>query len=119
MRAAVRFATHRVTSTDAKTALQQVLAQAGATPPQRDAVDIRIVQDVRDKSGRLIDSPEDVGGYPPLLSGKPPADADHDGMPDAWELQRGLDPQDSQDAALDRNEDGYTNIEEYLHQLPP
>jgi len=38
-------------------------------------------------------------------------------MPDAWERQHGLDPANGADGAADRNGDGYTNIEEYLHAL--
>ena len=43
-----------------------------------------------------------------------PADADRDGMPDAWEMARGLDPSDPGDAIEDRDGDGYTNLEERL-----
>lgn len=41
-----------------------VLAHAGARPKERDAVDLRIIASVREKSGRLIDSQNEVGGYP-------------------------------------------------------
>jgi hypothetical protein len=41
-----------------------VLEHAGARPKQRDAIDQRIVASVRGRSGRLIDSQIDVGGYP-------------------------------------------------------
>lgn len=43
---------------------QKVLQQAGARPWQRDAIDQRIIQDVISKSARIINSEEDVGGYP-------------------------------------------------------
>ncbi|MBS1209616.1 MAG: pectate lyase [Proteobacteria bacterium] len=43
-----------------------VLSQAGARPLERDAVDARIVAGVRENSGRIIDSQEEVGGYPPV-----------------------------------------------------
>ena len=109
------FDTHPVATTDAQEALAQVLAGAGATLPERDAVDRRIVAEVRSGGGRIIDSPDDVGGYPGLAPGTPPVDTDHDGMPDAWETNLGLDPNDSADGNRDRDGDGRTNIEEYLH----
>jgi pectate lyase len=107
-----------VNTSDALTAYKSVLAGAGATFPVRDAVDERVVDSVINKTGRIIDSIEEVGGYPRLTSGKPPADSDHDGMPDKWELAVGLNPYDSNDGNLDRDSDGYTNIEEYINWLP-
>jgi hypothetical protein len=38
-------------------------------------------------------------------------------MPDTWESAQGLDPRDPADAKLDRDGDGYTDIEEYLFSL--
>jgi hypothetical protein len=111
------FPVHAVTATGAEEAFEQVLAGAGATVPERDAVDRRIVAEVRSGGGRIIDSPGDVGGYSSLASGTPPVDSDHDGMPDDWETAAGLDPNDPADNNRDRDVDGYTNIEEYLHGL--
>lgn len=47
-------------------ALADVLANAGATLPQRDMVDARIVADVQNGTGGIIDDPADVGGWPDL-----------------------------------------------------
>jgi len=44
-----------------------VLAHAGARPWERDAVDRRVIDDVKSGGGRIIDSENDVGGYPPAL----------------------------------------------------
>lgn len=41
-----------------------VLAHAGARPWERDAVDRRIVHEVKTGTGRVIDDERDVGGYP-------------------------------------------------------
>ena len=41
-----------------------VLKNAGARPRDRDAVDQRIVQDYQDRGGKVIDSQDEVGGYP-------------------------------------------------------
>jgi hypothetical protein len=43
-----------------------VLANAGARPAERDAVDTRIVNEVRSRTGSFIRRPSDVGGYPTL-----------------------------------------------------
>ncbi len=43
-----------------------VLQKAGARPWERDAIDARIVEQVRTRKGRIIDSQEEVGGYPHL-----------------------------------------------------
>jgi len=98
-------------------ALELVLTGAGATVPVRDGVDARVVQSVRDGTGAIIDSQDEVGGWPVFNGGTPPADGDHDGMPDSWEIARGLDPGDPSDGAQDRNADGYTNVEEYINGL--
>ena len=42
--------------------------------------------------------------------------SDNDGMPDEWELSKGLDPNDSIDFRL-ITESGYTNLEIYLSEL--
>ena len=116
-RAPTRFPTPPVTTSSARKAYELVLSGAGATKPCRDVVDQRVVDDVTNRSGAVIDSPAQVGGYPELASGTPPADSDHDGMPDAWEQQRGLDPQDPTDASLTTAGESYTNIALYLHAL--
>lgn len=68
-----------------------VLASAGASC-QRDAVDSRVVADVRAGSGRLIDSQAEVGGWPELAAGTAGTDTDADGLPDAWEKANGSNP---------------------------
>jgi pectate lyase len=116
-RSHTKFETPPITVSSAAEARDIVLAEAGATSPQRDAVDKRVVNDVKNGTGSIIDSPDDVGGYPELTSGTLPVDTDHDGMPDDWELNSGLDPKDASDGNSDLDRDGYTNIEEYLHSL--
>lgn len=112
-----RFPAPLVPLVDAKDACTLVLDGGGATKPRRDAVDARVVDQVRNGTGRIIDKPEDVGGFPTMNTAEPPPDGDHDGMPDTWELQEGLDPNDPADASLDADSDGYTNVEHYLHSL--
>lgn len=105
-----------VRTDDATTAATRILESGGASRPQRDAVDHRIVADVRERTGRIVQSQDDVGGWPRLGSAPAPADRDQDGMPDAWELAHGLDPDDPADGNLS-GADGYTRLEEYLDAL--
>jgi len=42
-------------------------------------------------------------------------DYDNDGIPDAYEVRYGLLPTSNQDASLDPDGDGFTNIQEYLN----
>lgn len=100
----------------AAAAYEAVLASVGASRV-RDAVDVRVIADVRNRTGRIIDSQNDVGGWPTLQSAPPPPDTDGDGMPDSWETSHGLDPRNAADGKGDGNRDGYTNLEEYLNSL--
>lgn len=123
--------------------LNYVLENVGATLPQRDAVDNRVIEFVRSgkasyvenapiaqtpymrryhaadsyKKG-IITDPRQVGGLPEY-NGTPRLDTDGDGMPDEWELAYGLNPNDPSDAVKDCNGDGYTNIEKYINGIDP
>jgi len=48
-----------------------------------------------------------------------PIDSDNDGMPDKWEIEHGLNPNDPSDANLDPDKDGLTNKEEYEYRTDP
>jgi len=102
----------------AQDACEQVLARAGASL-QRDAVDARVINNVREHKGRLINSQDQVGGWPTLKTLPAPKDSDGDGMPDEWETAHGLNPNDPADNPKDRDNDGYTNLEEYINSLIP
>ena len=108
------FPIEPVTTQDAPQAYEQVLARAGASK-SRDSIDQRVADSVRNRSGRLINSQRDVGGWAPMREGKRLLDSDGDGMPDAWEAKHHLNPQRAADAAQDRDDDGYSNLEEYLN----
>ncbi len=112
----------------AEEAYDAVLQQAGASLPRRDTIDNRIVWEVANKTALyggatfgagkgIIDSQDDVGGYPVLFSAPALSDRDHDGMPDQWETDNGLNPDNASDRNGDANTDGYTNLEEYLNSI--
>lgn len=54
--------------------------------------------------------------WPTLTSNIPPVDIDGDGIPDSWEEEHGLDPNNAEDGKIVA-EDGYTNLEHYLNSL--
>lgn len=126
----------KINEETAEEAYESVLKGAGCVLPRRDAVDMRIIEEVRNGNAiyegvsykvqkrvidtsipcGMIDSQEDVGGWPELKSLPAPVDSDHDGMPDEWEKKNGLNPHD----ASDRNgvaKNGYTNLENYLNSI--
>ena len=123
----------------AEEAYGAVLERVGASLPKRDAIDARIVDETRNgyatyegvtykgkrrvpdesKKCGIIDSQSDVGGWPELKSLPAPLDSDSDGMPDVWEKRYGFDPQDPSNTVKDTDNDGYTNIEEYLNGTDP
>ena len=66
----------------------------------------------------IITDPRQMGGYPEYSKWKPWKDTDGDGMPDEWEIENGLNPNDPSDAVKDCTGDGYTNIEKYINDIP-
>ena len=120
------FCEPHVTTHSAQEAYESVLADVGANFPRHDAVDLRVINDVKARGAAAkgsktglpgnIDSQTDVGGWPELKGGEAPPDADHDGMPDAWESKRGLNPNDPADGNA-IGDDGYTHLELYLNDL--
>ena len=123
VRAATAFPAVPVAQQSAEEAYELVLADAGAALPKRDPVDRRTIESVR--AGRvtfrngIINTPDDVGGWPQYRSAPAPFDSDHDGMPDEWEKKFGLNPEDSSDGPEDSDKDGYTNVEEWLNGTDP
>ncbi len=105
----------------AQEAYEAVLADVGATLPARDAVDLRIVQSVREGRGALIQKETDLPEHqrwPDYRTLPAPTDTDQDGIPDFWETQFGLDPHDAKDSARIAA-GGYANIEHYLNNTSP
>ena len=113
------FEVANITTELASDAFENVLMNAGATLPMRDSVDSRIIADVRNGTGSIIDSQSQVGGWPNYKSAVAPIDNDNDGLPDEWEIKYGLDPANNLDNNLDNDKDGYTNIEEWLNGTIP
>lgn len=110
------FETGMIKNVDAVTSYKIVLKNGGASLPGRDAVDNRIVNDVKTLSGKIVKSQEEVGGWPVYNSGRSPADTDMDGMPDAWEDEKKLDNTNPDDRN-NIDSDGYSMLEKYLNSI--
>ena len=124
--------TGEVTTHSAAEAFSKVLAYGGASL-YRDEIDARYMEEAKTgtaqykgsitQSPGIIDKVSDVNGYTESTFGTTsrPADfdTDKDGIPDAWELANGLNPNDDSDA-LTYSLDGkgyYTNVEVYANSL--
>ncbi|MBQ6786335.1 MAG: hypothetical protein IJO85_01285 [Lachnospiraceae bacterium] len=113
----------------AESTYSDVLNKSGATYPKRDAQDARIVSEVKNGEGRYINTEHEVGGYISaggviVESREAGWDSDGDGMPDAWEKEKGLDAENAEDGSetSELSEEilgiaGYTNLEVYLSSL--
>jgi hypothetical protein len=132
-----------MTVTSAKEAYVAVLKDAGDTLPRRDAVDKRVINEVRTgkvwSEGKEFLPPQmkglaknnygmagngiitdiaQVGGYPEY-KGEPIKDLCADGIPLSWKKKFGLDVNDDSLAQKDLQGDGYTVMEKYLDGLDP
>ncbi len=114
------------TTDNALVAYDTVLKSVGCTIPVRDTLDQRIINDVRNRTGKFIDvqggyphgTPyaQTVNAWPNLATTTPPTDTDHDGMPDDWEIANSLNPNNATDRGLFAA-NGYTNLENYLNNI--
>lgn len=100
----------------AEAAYETVLTKAGCSL-HRDALDARIVNDVRNGTGKLINTQSEAGGWPELQAEDKPKDTDYDGIPDEWETEFGLNPNDPLDAKNITLVTGFTNLEVYVRHL--
>lgn len=120
------FCEPHVTTHEVHELLENVLGDVGANHSGLDSVDKRILDDVANRRATtegsrgglpgIIDSQSDVGGWPELKAAAAPADADHDGLPDAWERHNGLDllKPDQNERMSGQN---VTALETYLSEL--
>ncbi len=101
--------------------LETVLARAGdqiLPNRQPDALDARVLDDVRHCTGAVIDRVDQVGGWPDLGTAPAITDSDGDGFPDDWEAQTpGLDPAEPDDPWQPAHSGGTSNLELWLAQL--
>lgn len=115
-----------IPTSSAVKAYEDVLKYVGAVLPKRDSLDQRVINEVKTRTGRMIDlqggfkhgTPYEVSkvAWPNLESLPPLKDSDHDGMPDEWEIKNKLNPEkdDSSGFNLKKN---YSNLEIYINSL--
>lgn len=100
-----------ITPASAQAAYSAVLGRAGTWP--RDAIDVQVVSDVRNRTGKIVSAPGVIPAFPKAV---PYPDSDNDGMDDRWEQANGgnaaaYDPWDD----ADRN--GINNFDSFLEYL--
>jgi pectate lyase len=112
----VPFPTGPIITDTALDAYKNIMTYGGASL-SRDAVDTRVLNEVKSGTGKIIGNEDQVGSWPEYKTYHVLIDSDKDGMPDVWEAKNKLNPNDPQDRNGDRNKDGYTNLEEYLDSI--
>jgi pectate lyase len=109
-----------ITPMTATEAYNYVVRSAGASL-RRDQVDQYLVGELTSlgTSGAIISDELQLpmAGPGVVNGGAAPVDTDQDGMPDRWERRHCLDANDPEDRNGDQDQDGYTNLEEYLQWL--
>lgn len=88
---------------------------------RRDSIDTRVITETKNGTGKIIDDPSQVGGWILIDSGVSCIDSDKDGFPDLWELRYfgNLNQGELASSAKDSDNDGYSNLEEYLNGTNP
>lgn len=120
-------AAENINMQSAKEAYEAVMKYGGCNLPARDTLDERIVKDVKNRTGGLIDVQgnyphgtayeQTINAWPYLRSLPAPKDSDGDGMPDEWENKKGLNANDASDASSNKLDKHYTNIEVYINSI--
>ncbi len=118
------------------------LSAKGLWIQNHDLVDRRVIKEYKNGEGTKLMNVDSAGGWPAYLGenrytyvpeesfiknldkyqlkkGTAYRDSDRDGMPDIWEDIHGLNKNDNHDAIIDRDGDGYDNLEEFLNGTKP
>jgi hypothetical protein len=118
------LSTAPVTTQTAPAAFSQVIDYVGNSWWSRDAIDQRIITNAKTNTGPPggIAAAAAPAAEVAIVTGAPIVtraagwDTDNDGMPDAWELAHGLNPNSAADNKLDFDNDGYINVIEYINE---
>jgi autotransporter-associated beta strand protein len=119
---ATRFNMPQVLTQSANDAYWQVINHAGSFWWDRDAIDARVVNNVLTNTGPQIGAAAPIASElnavlnAPITSRPVNWDTDGDGMPDYWEVLHGLNPA-VKDHHLDFDNNGYSNLEQYINEL--
>jgi hypothetical protein len=121
------------TTHSAEQAYEKVLQYAGASFV-RDWHDTLMINDTRNgkasytgagnilgiinsqEDNKPVNATENWSAWPELISTAYPTDTDRDGMPDDWEIDHGLNPNNPDDRN-NLNSEGYTMLEVYMNSI--
>jgi hypothetical protein len=95
------------------------VTENGVLVNNRGLIDSKVLSEVQDDIGTMKSFMSDTLGVSNIGTNSGYLDSDHDGMSDKWEIAHGLNYLDASDAAKDRDNDGYTNIEEFIYGISP
>ena len=119
----VDYSPYKTNIQNATDAYNAILAKVGTV--NRDSVERRVIREVKNGTSTfkaslgtwgIIDKSYNAEGYMPYATALAPTDTDNDGMPDAWEIANGLDPNNPDDRNM-KTPEGYTALEVYLASL--
>ena len=123
---ALPFEVIDITKQNAAESFLKIIDKVGASF-KRDTLDQRIIQDVLQRRGRIIDvqggylhgTPfeQTITAWPNLQIAPVEKDTDNDGIPNSWEIAKGLDPENANDALYFTIIKGYSNLEVYINSI--
>lgn len=95
----------------AEEAYEYVLNNAGATLPRRDATDARVINDVKNGTGRIVNNAAEVGGLIPIEEETRVFE-----VPGEWLEEKGLSGKSEGDIISEGEFAGYSVIEAYVNE---
>ncbi len=95
----------------AEEAYEYVLNNAGATLPRRDATDARVINDVKNGTGRIVNNASEVGGLIPIEEETRVFE-----VPSEWLEEKGLSGKSEGDIISEGEFAGYSVIEAYVNE---
>lgn len=105
---------------NANDAYTHVLDSVGASY-RRDAIDARLIDDVKDGTGSFINDQAEAGGWSERTWTSDKVDTDNDGIPDSEEAKFGCDPNKADSTVIITDASskyfGYTPLEAYCYDL--
>lgn len=89
-----------------------ILDTVGASIPKRDAIDAKVITDIKNGTGHIINSPKEVGGY--IIS--EPVYRRFE-IPQDWKEKNGMGNSSESDIVAEGKWKGYTWIEAYVYNM--
>ena len=103
------YASSGIIAINANQVADSILSHVGASLPNRDAVDVRLINQYNANNGSVQTS----GIYPTIANGVAPTDSNDDGIPDLWST----DNIPNGETYNTVTPSGYTWLEKYLNQV--